>query len=96
MSILVQLEVKAKLESVTAMNELLAGMFPDTRAFDGCIDIKAYLNDDGHTYVFIEHWESKSHYEKYLAWREETGSLALLGALVQGPADIRYFEPVAA
>ena len=72
MSILVQLEANAKPECVSEMSGALAGLFPETRAYDGCVDITAYLNDDGHTFVFVEHWETKEQYEKYLAWREET------------------------
>ena len=96
MSILVQLEAKAKPESVSEMSAALAQLFPETRAYDGCIDITAYLNDDGHTFVFVEHWKTKEQYEKYLAWREETGVLATLGSFLQEPPSIRYFEAIKA
>lgn len=75
MSILVQLEANAKPECVAEMSAALANFFPETRVYDGCIDITAYLNDDGHTFVFVEHWETKEHYGKYFAWREETAAL---------------------
>ncbi|PCJ43621.1 MAG: antibiotic biosynthesis monooxygenase [SAR86 cluster bacterium] len=94
MSILVHLEVNAKLESISTVKEILARIFPDTRAYDGCIDITAYLEDNEHTFLFIENWESKEHYARYLAWREESGSLAELGEHLQGPPVIRYFENV--
>tara|TARA_R110000824_G_scaffold7892_7_gene35989 strand:+ start:12487 stop:12777 length:291 start_codon:yes stop_codon:yes gene_type:complete len=94
MSILVQLEVKAKPECVEEMSSFLADIFPDTRAYDGCIDIQAYLNEDGCTIVFVEHWLSREHYQKYLAWREASGSLAALGPFLQGPPEIRYFQAI--
>ncbi len=94
MTILVTLEINARPENTTAVQELLAELFPDTRAYEGCTDITAYLNDNGYTFIFVENWESKEKYEKYLAWREETGSLAALGGLLQGPPTIRYFEAV--
>ncbi len=96
MSILVQLEANAKPECVSKMSGALAGLFPETRAYDGCIDITAYLNEDGHTFIFVEHWETKEQYGKYLAWREETGVLATLGSFLQEPPTIRYFEAVEA
>jgi len=94
MSLLVQLEINALPESTPVVKEILAKMFPDTRAYDGCFDITAYLNDNGYTFLFIENWESKEHYSKYLAWREESGSLAELGEHLQGPPVIRYFEVI--
>jgi len=92
MSILVQLEAHAKPECVSELSGALVGLFPETRTYDGCIDIKAYLNDDGHTFIFIEHWETKEQYQNYLAWREETGVLAKLGSFLQEPPSIRYFD----
>ncbi len=92
MSVLVQLEVAVNPGSAETLRQILADLFPDTRAYDGCIDITAYLSEDEKTVIFIENWESKEHYGKYLAWREETGSLAALGEHVQGPPNIRYFN----
>ena len=94
MGTLVQLEAKAKPEHVQDVIDLLKQRLPETRAYDGCQEITIYLNEDGHTFVFTEQWDSKSHYEKYLAWREETGVLADLVALLEGPPDIRFFEAV--
>ncbi|MFT5142840.1 MAG: quinol monooxygenase YgiN [Rhodothermales bacterium] len=96
MSVLVLLEAKAKRENVSELSGALAELFPVTRAYDGCIDITAYLNDDGQTFVFIENWKSKAQYEKYLAWRTETGVMAKLASLLEEPASIRYFDTVAA
>ncbi|MBL4830751.1 MAG: antibiotic biosynthesis monooxygenase [Aliivibrio sp.] len=96
MGILVHLEANAKPECVSEMSESLATLFPETRVYDGCIDITAYLNDDGHTFIFTEHWETKEQYEKYLAWRQETGVLDKLVSLLQEPPTIRYFEAVKA
>lgn len=92
MSVLVQLEARARPESVTEMSDALAKLLPQTRAYDGCIDIHAYLNEDGQTFVFVGHWASKAHYERYFAWREETGVLAQLLSYLAEPPGIRYFD----
>ncbi len=94
MSVLVTLEINAKPKNTAAVKALLAELFPDTRAYDGCNDITAQLNDNGYTFIFIEHWESKDKYGKYLAQREETGALAQLDEHLQGPPIVRYFEAV--
>jgi quinol monooxygenase YgiN len=65
---------------------------PDTRSYEGCQDITAYINEDDKTIVMVEHWDSKAHYEKYLAWREETGVLSDFGALLEGAPMIRFFD----
>jgi len=94
MGVLVQLEANAKPDCVDVMTDMIRKRFPETRAFDGCNEITAYLNEDGHTFVFVEQWETKQQYEKYLSWREETGVLAQLGALLQEPPNIRFFNAV--
>lgn len=94
MSVLVQIELNAKPECVEEIATTLKGVFPETREFDGCLGLTAYLNDNGYTYIFVEEWESKEHFQKYFAWRDETGVLAALGELLQGPPDVRYFDPV--
>ena len=94
MSTLVTLEGIAKSESVQELKDFLKRHLPDTRSYDGCQDITPYLNEDGRTIVMVEHWDSKEHYQKYLAWREETGVLADLGAMLDGEPTIRFFDPI--
>ncbi len=94
MSTLVTLEGIAKAESVQELKDFMKRHLPDTRSYDGCQDITAYLNEDGRTMVAVEHWDSKEHYQKYLAWREETGVLADLAAMLDGEPTIRFFDPI--
>ena len=40
----------------------------------------------------IEQWESREAYEKYFAWRTETGVSGQLGNWVSAEPSIRYFD----
>ncbi len=54
-----------------AMIDLLNG--PDgldtTRAYDGCLSLEAFFNDQNNTYYVYGNWASYEHYQKYLDWR---------------------------
>ena len=52
--------------------------------------------DDTNTLVLIEQWDTRGQYEKYLAWRQESGTLAKIVELLDGPPSIRYFDPTGA
>ncbi len=95
MSVIVLLEAHVKPEAVDELKSSLKALLPDTRAYDGCQGIDIYGNlEDGGNLVFYERWDSREHYEKYLAWRTETGVMDQLGAMLTAPPSIRYFERV--
>ena len=94
MPTLVILEVKAKSDSLGQVKEFLAKRLPETRAFDGCQSLTPYLNEDGQTIVIVELWDSKPHYDKYLAWREETGVVAEFEPLIEDEISPRFFEQI--
>ena len=72
--------------------DFLAEILPDTRDFDGCQDLKVYIEGDGEAIVFIEYWDSNQHYQRYLNWRTETGVLDQLGEMLAAPPVIRIAE----
>jgi quinol monooxygenase YgiN len=45
-------------------------------------------------YILVEYWDSRVHYEKYAAWRTETGVMDKIGTMLAGPPNIRYFERI--
>ena len=95
MSVVVLLEMQVKPEAVNEVKAQLKQLLPDTRAYAGCQGLDIYGNmDDSGNLVFYERWESREHYQKYLAWRTETGVLNALGAKLTGPPKIRYYERV--
>ena len=93
MSVMVLLEAPVKSENISNMKSYLAGLLPDTRAYDGCQGIDVYFNTaDAGNMVMVEHWDSRTHHEKYLAKRTEEGVMDKIGAMLAGPPSIRYFE----
>ena len=96
MSVLVTLEANLKGDDEFAKFEQMGrDLLPDTRAYEGCEGITIHRNmDDPTNVVLVEHWTSREHYEKYLAWRDETGVLAQLGELLTGPPNIRFYDIV--
>jgi quinol monooxygenase YgiN len=74
MSTIVLLEMQVKPEAVDEMKAFLKKALPDTRAYDGCQGLDLYGNlDDTGNLVTYQRWASRQHYEKYQAWRTETG-----------------------
>ncbi len=95
MSVIVLLEIHVKPEAVNEVKAMLKKILPDTRAYAGCQGIDIYGNmDDPSTLVFYERWASRDHYQKYLAWRTETGAVDQLSAKLTAPPSIRYFDRV--
>lgn len=95
MATLVILDLKLKPEAVAPLKETLKVILPDTRAYAGCKGVTFHSNKDDPTNVIaVEHWETKEAYQKYLAWRTETGVMAQLGAMLAAPPSIRYFDVV--
>jgi quinol monooxygenase YgiN len=94
MTVLVMLEAEVKSEKVAEMPALLAALLPSTRSFAGCGKVNAFLSQDGRKLLLVEDWATKEDYEKYGAWRVTTDHGKQLIAMMAGPPDIRYFDPL--
>ena len=71
------------------LDELIAtltAVLPETRAYDGCLGLESWLDEERSTIVLTEQWESHGHYDRYLAWRGDTGVLAAIAPLLEGGA----------
>lgn len=95
MSVIVIFDTQVKPEALDELKATLKVLLPETRLYDGCKGIDAYCNaDDGNNLILLEHWESREHHQKYLAFRTEQGVMDKMGAALTGPPIIRYFERV--
>ena len=93
MSVTVLLEIHVKPENVDDATNFLRDILPATLGFDGCNGLTFHRNqDDPNVMVAIGSWDSRQHYEKYLAWRTERGDLENLVGWTQGDPSIRFFD----
>jgi quinol monooxygenase YgiN len=95
MGCVVLLEIQGKPEHVDEIKAFFKKNLPDTRGYDGCQSVDVYENmDKTGNIVAYERWDSRPQYEKYLAWRTESGVMDAFGAMLEGPPSIRFFESV--
>ena len=83
----VLLEVTIKDGCHDKLRDKFVELLPDTRNFEGNIYI--YLTkdqDDPSKLIIVELWETRAHYEKYLAWRTERGDMDVLGEMMEAPS----------
>ena len=72
--------------------ELIRREMPRSRAFEGCLRFEVFANAEG-AVLFVEHWESQAHADRYAAWRRGNGDMNLLGSyLVGAPQATVYRE----
>ena len=95
MSILVILECNTNPANAKDLKDFLRDDLFHTRGFDGCNSITIHENrDDPNNFVFVENWDSKEQYEKYIGWRTERGDMGKLAGWMAGPPSIRQFDNV--
>ena len=83
----VLLEVTIKNGCHDKLRDKFIELLPATRSFDGCIYIYITKDQDNPAQlIIVELWESRAHYEKYLAWRTERGDMEVLGAMMENPS----------
>ena len=93
MAVRVLFEMKAKPGTGADVVSHFRSILPETRSQEGCISVEVLQNgDDADNLVLSAAWETRGHYEKYLAWRRERGdSDRLFDALTERPG-IRFFD----
>jgi quinol monooxygenase YgiN len=93
MTVSVLLEGVLREGQVDDFTELCKEAYKVTRAYDGCHGINLTLNvENNNNFVMTETWESKEHYDKYLAFRVEEGTVELIGSQCDEGPTIRIFD----
>ena len=87
------LEFVAKPGHGNGLMETLRDVLPDTRSYEGNQSVDVYQKvDDPDTCIIHSQWDSQGHWEKYIAWREESGELTAFVEELEGPPTIRFFN----
>ena len=93
MSVTVLLDLTAKPGLIEDLKNIFVEILPDTRSYDGCEGLDVKLNsDDANNLLLVERWQSRQQYEKYFAWRQETGLIDRLGPVLGAPPSVRFLE----
>ena len=72
-------------EFISELNKILV----DTRAFEGCLGVDVWTNDqDDDSVWLLEEWQTREHQAAYLKWRGDTGNTSHLGPFISG--DLRF------
>ena len=92
-NVIVTLRAKSKGDKVNELDQWCRTNFIDTRQFEGCLWLHAYRKEGAPLeMVVLEEWTSISHYENYLGWRKENGTLAAMQELLDGEPSIEYWS----
>ena len=73
MSVMVSVEFLLQAGKQKEFLEILGNVFIGTRAYDGCIKVETYAEDNGASIIPIEEWDTKEHQQTYFQWRVDTG-----------------------
>ena len=93
MLVTVTLTFTVKPERAGEFIALLESLLPDTRAYEGCLRVDVYQDQDSPgSILLVEDWTSKQHQEKYQAWRDETGIAEVVGPFLAGEPSFRYLN----
>ena len=94
MSVTVTIRSVVQPDKVAAVKEFLQKALPDTRVREGSEGVTVHQNqDDPTSWLILTQWASRAHYEGYLAWRVEMGTLA---EMLVGEPTITYYDFVSA
>ena len=96
MTIMVHVEAIVQEDHVQNAIAFLNEKFPEARAYEGCQSVTAYLNEDGKTFIFVEHWDSKEDFNRYMTWRQESGTFNTFLEMLDGEVNIRFFSKTGA
>lgn len=93
MTVSVLLEGNLKEGEREGFTVLLTEKFKVTKTFEGFQTIDLTYNvEDPNNWVITELWDSKEHYEKYLQFRQEDGTLEEVAAVCSDAPSVRIFD----
>ena len=87
--IMVLVELTLKAEGFDQRDVILS-VLPDTVAYEGCLGLDAYSNKEESKLIFVEKWENRGSYDKYIAWRMEESGETLQKLLAEDRLSVSF------
>jgi len=85
-------------DALGEFKELIMKHLPETRAFEGCRSIDAYVDKQSRTVVLVEFWDARVNHADYMSWRAQTGVQAHFASevarLLEPDFSSQYFDPL--
>ena len=86
MAITVLVEFQVPSDNLDTFTTDLLAILPDTQTYDGCLGVELVSNQDQSEHLMlVEQWAARQQHEQYMQWRQDTGVLNRLGALLSAP-----------
>ena len=92
MSVIVNLQSKAKLETITELVSFIEEKLQTVRGFNGCLHVSICLNKSSGDLLFNEKWSSKEAHENYLLSIQNNGVMSQLIGYLSLPPAVTYFD----
>lgn len=93
MAVQVIVELTLTEDGEQSFREFMQEILPHTRAQPGCINLEFTRNqDDPKQLLMAEKWDTRADYEKYLAWRMESGVMNRMAGIITGEPSVRVFD----
>jgi len=93
MAVIVNLQLNVIKGREEEFPQFIAGVLPDTRAFEGCNWVYFTTNSsDPTSFEFFSSWDSKEDQLKYMQWRQENGSMEVFASWLEGEPVFRYLD----
>ena len=87
--IMVLVELTLKAEQFDQRDVILSAL-PDTVAYEGCVELEAFSNKEESKLIFVEKWENRGSYDKYIAWRMEESGETLQKLLAEDRLSVSF------
>ena len=95
MAVKIIINLQAQPGKGDALVQFFGEVLGDTRAFAGCIECDVFRNqDDSDQLSIVELFESRAAYDKYFAWRVESGTIDAIGALIAATPAPQFYDKV--
>ena len=84
--VLVELTLKA---AQFDQRDVILSVLPDTSIWR-CLGLEAFLNKEESKLIFVEKWENRESFDKYIAWRMEESEETLQKLLAEDGLSVSF------